>query len=92
MSNQLVAERRSVVVPFLLGGIMGALLGILLAPKSGNETRQQIRNLAIGTRDKVSSTVGKGVDFYDDAKIAIASAVTAGKQAYLQEREKFQVH
>jgi hypothetical protein len=30
------------------------------------------------------------MDMYDNAKIAITSAVEAGKQAYFQEREKIQ--
>ena len=52
--------------------------------------RRQIRNLASSATDKVSSTIGKGMDIYDDARIAVSSAVAAGKEAYLQEREKFQ--
>jgi gas vesicle protein len=82
--------RSSAVVPFLLGGLVGALLGLLFAPKPGSEMRRQIRNLASSATDRVSSTIGKGMDIYDDARIAVTSAVAAGKEAYLQEREKFQ--
>ncbi len=82
--------RKSVLVPFLLGGIVGAAIGLLLAPRSGSEMRKKIRELALDSRDKFSATLGKGLDFYDDAKIAVTSAVEAGKQAYMQEREKFQ--
>jgi gas vesicle protein len=88
--NQERPLRTSVIVPFLLGGIVGAVLGLLLAPKPGNETRKRIRNFATDTTDKLSSSIGKGMDIYDDAKIAVTSAVEAGRQAYLQEREKFQ--
>lgn len=84
------ANGRSVLGPFLLGGIVGAAVGLLLAPKSGKELRDQIREIALDTKDKVSSSLDKGLDIYDDAKVAITSAVEAGKQAYSQEREKFQ--
>lgn len=78
------------MVPFLLGGLVGAAIGLLLAPKAGNEMRRQIKDMALDTREKVTETLGKGLDIYDDAKIALTSAVEAGKQAYVQEREKFQ--
>lgn len=78
------------LVPFLLGGIVGAAVGLLLAPKSGREMRKQIKELASDARGRISSTVGKGMNMYDNAKMAVSSAVVAGKQAYLQEREKFQ--
>lgn len=90
MNQQLETTKNSVLVPFLLGGIVGAAIGFLLAPKPGSEMRKQIKDFAADTRDKLSSTFGKGVDIYDDAKIALTSAVEAGKQAYVQEREKFQ--
>lgn len=80
----------SALVPFLLGGVVGAIIGLLLAPKSGSETRKQIKELATDATDRISSTVGKSMDLYDNAKIAVSSAVEAGKQAYLQEREKYQ--
>lgn len=90
MNQQLESGRNSSLVPFLLGGLVGAAIGLLLAPKAGSETRKQISNFAADTRERFSSTLGKGIDMYDDAKTAFTSAVEAGKQAYVQEREKFQ--
>ncbi len=84
------SKNRSILVPFLVGGIVGAALGVLFAPKRGSEMRRQLKDMAAGTKDKVTSTIGKGLDLYDDTKIAVTSAVQAGKQAYFQEREKFQ--
>jgi gas vesicle protein len=84
------AGQSSNLTPFLLGGIMGGVLGILLAPGPGCETRRRIRDVVLDARDLIESTVGRGIDVYEDARIAITSAVAAGKQAYIQEREKFQ--
>jgi gas vesicle protein len=90
MSEELKTGQNSVLVPFLLGAMIGAALGFLLAPKPGRETRRRIRDWTVDTRDLLTSTIGKGLDIYDDARIAVSSAVAAGKQAYIQEREKFQ--
>ncbi|OGW41570.1 MAG: hypothetical protein A2010_18560 [Nitrospirae bacterium GWD2_57_9] len=83
-------SQKSVMVPFLLGGLAGAALGLLLARKTGSELRMQIKNAATDTKERFSSTLGKGLDLYDDAKIAVSSAVEAGRQAYTQERQKLQ--
>lgn len=90
MSHHEDAKQRSSVFPFILGSMVGVAVGLLLAPKSGNEMRRQIKDIAADTRDKLSSTISKGVDIYDDAKVAMNSAVEAGKQAFIQERDKFQ--
>ncbi len=84
-------KQNSVFVPFLVGGIVGAALGLLLAPKAGKEIRKQIRDLASDTKEKVSSAVGKGREFYDGARAAISGAVEAGTHAYSEEREKLQI-
>lgn len=78
---------------FLTGLGIGALIGVLYAPKSGSETRQEIRNAAEEGRDYVinrarqardttSQWVEKGKDILSQQKENIASAVQAGKQAY----------
>ncbi len=78
----------SIFLSFLLGGIVGAGLAMLLAPQSGSETRQKIREFADDVKDRVTSTVEKGKDFYEQKKSVIASAVDAGKEAYEKERER----
>ncbi len=88
LGEQVAAKQNSVFVPFLLGGLVGAAIGLLLAPKSGSETRKQIKDLAEDTKDKIASTIDRGKLAYDDTKVAISSAVEAGKQAYAQERDK----
>jgi gas vesicle protein len=40
----------------LLGGIVGAALGLLFAPQSGEETREMIRDKGIEIRDKVEES------------------------------------
>jgi gas vesicle protein len=47
------------IAGILLGGLAGAVTLLLVAPKSGKETRQIISAKAIELRDKTADTVGK---------------------------------
>ncbi len=92
MKEELVTpiKQNSIVVPLLVGGIVGAALGLLLAPKPGHEIRKQIKDLAADTKEKLSSAIDRSREFYDEARVVVSNAVDAGKQAYAQERDKFQ--
>ncbi len=83
-------RQKSILVPLLVGGVVGAALGVLLAPKAGRETRKQIKDMTIDTKEKIASAVVRGREFYDEAKIVVGNAIEAGKQAYTAERGKFQ--
>ncbi len=91
MKEELITKERSILVPFLVGGAVGAALGLLFAPKAGREVRKQIKDLAVDGKDKIVSTVGKTREFYTEAITAVNSAIDAGKQAYIQEREKVEM-
>ena len=84
------AEKKEVsfLVPFLIGGLVGAGVALLLAPKSGKELRKDIADMTARTRDKVTETVEKGRDLYKEGTAVVRSAVEAGKVAYVEEREK----
>jgi len=89
----------SMLLSFLLGGIVGAGLALLLAPQSGEETRKKIRDLAEDvkdkaagyadkTKDKITSYVGDGKEYYEQKKSLVKSAIDAGKEAYDKEKER----
>jgi len=89
----------SVFLSFLLGGLVGAGVALLLAPKSGKETREQIRALADDVKEraecyveqakgKMTSAVESGKDFFQAKKSIITTAVEAGKEAYEKEKER----
>lgn len=87
------------IFSFFLGGLIGAGVALLFAPKPGKETREKIRGLAeeaiekaeevIGqAKGRVNSAVEKGKELYEEKKSIITTAVEAGKEAYQKEREK----
>ncbi len=89
----------SIVLAFLAGGVVGAGVALLLAPQSGSETREKIKDMADDvkqkakgyakqTADKVTEVVHEGKDVYEKNKSYIKSAIDAGKEAYEKEKEK----
>jgi len=83
-----VKKVRTMLVPFLAGGLVGAGVALLLAPKSGSELRKDIRDIAVNTGDKITTTVEKGKKLYVESTAAVMNAIEAGKTAYTETREK----
>lgn len=63
---------KSVVTGLLIGGLIGAATALLMAPRSGEETRAEIRNKAMEyrdrTRDVVNETVSQAKSKADELK------------------------
>lgn len=81
---------------FLVGLGIGALIGILFAPKSGEETRDFLSSKADEGRDyaqkkarelreRADDLIQRGKDVMSKQKEAISSAVDAGKETYKRE-------
>ncbi len=60
---------------FVIGGLVGAAVALILAPQSGEETRAQIRQKSIEIRDRAEDTVE------DARKRAEETAAVARKRA-----------
>ncbi len=48
-----------IVGAFVVGGLIGAALGILFAPKAGKETREQLGNWVEETKEKAKEKIEK---------------------------------
>jgi gas vesicle protein len=83
----------------IFGAMIGAATALLLAPRSGVETRKLIATKAREGADIISSrtksVAGKTTEYVDRGKEVlqqqrdqISAAIEAGKQAYREEKEK----
>ena len=83
----------SSLIWFLAGLGLGAAAGILFAPRSGNETREQLRaraeegreyvkNRAREAREQAAQWADKGRDVVSQQKEQFRAAYEAGRQAY----------
>jgi gas vesicle protein len=89
MKEELEKKESSILVPFLVGGMVGAGIALLLAPKSGKEVRNDLKDYAARTRDTLTATIDESRKLYEEGKAAVTSAVEAGKTAFLQEKERY---
>jgi len=71
MSDDRGSGASGVILAFLMGGLTGAALAILFAPRSGKETRdllgERFRDGAERTRDLRERAATKGREMLDDA-------------------------
>ena len=87
---------------FLVGLGIGSAVGILFAPKSGQETREYIANKtreaneytrkkARELRDRAEDAVGRGKETIAQTKDQIATAIDVGRETYNREKSKAHV-
>jgi len=100
MSND--GDERNVALNFLAGMGVGALLGavaaLLLAPKSGKETRDDIKSAAEDLKEKADKVihdlsesseelVKRSKEILESTKSKVQQAIDTGKQAVARRRE-----
>jgi len=70
----------STMSSFFLGGIVGATVALLVAPRAGKETRQQIKGAAEDVK-------GKAEDYYNQVKETVTSALEHGKGLVAEKKQ-----
>ena len=81
---------------FLVGLGVGALLGVLFAPKSGDETRDYLsrraddgrefaQRKAKELRERADELIERGKDVAAKKRDSLTAAVEAGREAFLRE-------
>lgn len=101
MANQdLKCSPETVILAFLGGAIGGICAGLLLAPRSGQDTRREITGYARKTEEEViekakearaalDDVIERGKHFVDERRADIEAAVKAGIEAMKERKEKF---
>jgi gas vesicle protein len=78
---------------FLAGLGLGALVGVLYAPKSGKETREELVASALEARDRANQLYAQGVNqagqYVDKGKQAAGEYVDKGKEYYDKGRSQW---
>ncbi len=92
-------ESGSKVSYFLVGLGIGALMGILFAPKSGEDTREELtrraeqgrefaQRKAKELRERADDILERSQDVVSAQRERISSVIDAGKEAYQREKSK----
>ncbi len=80
------------VAGLFIGGMLGALLGLLLAPQSGEETRSQLSERGIELRDELQKRAGelqeKMPAFVEEQRGRVEEAIVKGKEAAAKKRQE----
>ena len=90
MNEKITNGKGLILTSILVGGAVGAGLGLLLAPKSGKALKKDLKRIAADTRDRVSDALEKGEDLYEESRAAVAKAVDSGRKVYAEGKEKFE--
>jgi gas vesicle protein len=91
----------AVLLAFLSGAAMGAVAALLLAPQSGDESRDQLRRYARRAENDLRDLAGRageafedvvdqGKDFVETKRSVLREAFDAGREAMRRERGRVQ--
>ncbi len=99
MADERGTSLGTVLLAFLSGAALGAVAVLLLAPQSGEESREQLRGYARRTEENLRELAGKagetldeavekGREFVEENKSVLTEAFEAGREAMRRERER----
>lgn len=99
MADDRGSSAAGVLLAFMSGAALGAIAALLLAPQSGQDSRDQLRRYARRAEDNmrelagragevIEEAVGEGREFVESKKSVLREAFDAGREAMRRERER----
>jgi gas vesicle protein len=93
------SSSQAIALAFLGGAVAGAIVGILFAPKSGEETRRAIKGYARRAEEEVlekakdartalDDMIERGRHYLEEKKADVEAALKAGREAMKERAEK----
>jgi gas vesicle protein len=78
----------TLMLAFVVGAATGAAAALLLAPASGEETRDYLNQKAREGRERTREAVDHGREIYQRQRDTLATAIERGREAFQQARER----
>ena len=99
MADDRGSSSAGILLAFLSGAALGAVAALLLAPRAGDASREQLRgyarraegnlrDLAGLAGETVEEVVEEGKEFVDSKKAVLREAFDAGREAMRRERDR----
>lgn len=99
MPDDTACPRGAVGLALVIGGLLGAAMALLVAPRSGRDTRKQLRGYARRAEENIhevadnatrtlDQAVDKGHEFLKEKQAILSDSVDAGRVAMQRERER----
>ena len=99
MADDRSSSSSGALLAFLSGAALGAVAALLLAPRTGGESRDQLRGYARRAEgnlrdmaglagETVEEVVEEGKEFVDSKKAVLREAFDAGREAMRRERDR----
>ena len=100
MSENRCSTMLEVSLAFVVGGLIGAGIALLYAPAAGVETRKKVRETTDKIRgrmkegyeaaiEKAEEEAGVAREFIGEKVSEVKAAYSAGRDAYIKEKEKY---
>ena len=78
----------NVMIAFVVGALTGAAIALLLAPASGDDTREFLAQKAREGKDKARQAMEESREFYARQRETVSTAVDREREAFQQARER----
>jgi len=98
----MIANDGTRVIGYFVAGMgIGAIMGILFAPRSRQEMREYLRKRADEGRDplmrqakgfgqRAEHAIERGKDYFKRQRDSVGAAIDAGKRVYWEEKQRLQ--